>query len=136
MKPQLLKFKVMSDGRGSLIALEETKNIPFTIKRIYYLYKLNSELIRGKHAHKTLQQVLICTSGRCKILLDNGKEKCTVELDSPDKGLIINNLVWREMFDFSPDCVIMVVADQHYDEEDYIRDYKDFIKEVNNNANI
>ena len=85
-KPTLLDFKVITDGRGSLISLEENKNIPFTIKRIYYLYNFNSDLIRGKHAHKTLQQVLICTSGSCTILLDNGVSRCTIDLSSPSVG--------------------------------------------------
>lgn len=130
MRPQILDFKVISDGRGSLISLEENRNIPFEIKRIYYLYNLNSQLVRGKHAHKSLKQVLICTSGNCSILLDNGESKFEVNLNSPDKGLVIDNLIWREMFNFSQDCVIIVIADQHYDEADYIRNYDEFIEEV------
>ncbi len=128
MDIKLLNFDIKGDERGSLIALEEYRNIPFEIKRVYYIFDTKEGVVRGKHAHKNLQQVLICVKGSCKILLDNGKERKVITLDSPDKGLYIGSFVWREMYDFSPDCVLMVLADKYYDEEDYIRDYKEFLK--------
>lgn len=130
MNINILNFAIMGDCRGSLIALEENKNIPFPIRRVYYIFDTKSDVIRGRHAHKSLTQILICVSGQCKILLDNGKETEIIVLDSPDKGLEINGLIWREMFDFSSDCVLMVLASEKYDECDYIRNYNDFLELV------
>ena len=129
---KLLNFKILGDNRGSLISLEQNSNIPFDIKRVYYIYGTKNDVRRGFHAHKDLEQVLICVSGSCKVLTDDGQIKETILLNSPDKGLLISGLVWREMFDFSDDCVLMVLASELYDESDYIRDYDDFLKEVKN----
>ena len=85
---------------------------------------------RGYHAHKQLEQILICIHGSCKILMDNGKEKETVLLDKPYEGLYISNNIWREMYDFSPDAVLMVLASEYYTEDDYIRNYEDFLNFV------
>ena len=85
---------------------------------------------RGFHAHKSLEQILICIHGTCKILLDNGSEKVEVLLDKPYEGLYISNDIWREMFDFSPDAVLMVLASEYYDEADYIRNYDEFLKYI------
>lgn len=123
-------FNVIGDHRGSLIAIEGNKDIPFDIKRVYYIFNTQNGIARGMHAHTKLQQVLICTSGRCKILLDNGETKSVVELDSPAKGLYISQNIWREMYDFSEDCVLMVLASEHYDESEYIRDYSQFLERV------
>ncbi|MBK2267750.1 sugar 3,4-ketoisomerase [Francisella philomiragia] len=129
---QLLEFKVFGDDRGSLVSLEQNKNIPFDIKRVYYIYGTKEIVRRGFHAHKNLSQVLICVSGSCKILVDDGKTKKDVLLESPEKGLLITGLIWREMFDFSPDCVLMVLASDYYDESDYIKSYDDFMEMVKN----
>ena len=123
----MLKFDIKGDERGSLIALESLKNIPFEIKRVYYIFDTKQNIRRGFHAHKNLQQVLIAVSGSCKILLDDGKNKQETSLDSPSKGLLIKDCMWREMFDFSSDCVLLVLANEHYDENDYIRDYNQFL---------
>ena len=125
------KFQQHGDARGQLVALEEDKEIPFAVKRVYYIYDTLQEVRRGFHAHKELEQILICVHGNCKILLDNGQEKETIVLDKPYEGLYISNDIWREMFDFSPDAVLLVLASQLYDEADYIRDYDEFIKFVN-----
>jgi dTDP-4-dehydrorhamnose 3,5-epimerase-like enzyme len=90
---------------------------------------------RGFHAHKCLKQMLICVHGSCKILLDDGSEKQEVLLDKPNKGLIIESNIWREMFDFSEDAVLMVVASELYDESDYIRNYDDFIAYIREEKN-
>ncbi|MEY8765810.1 MULTISPECIES: sugar 3,4-ketoisomerase [Francisella] len=128
----ILSLAVIGDDRGSLVSLEQNKNIPFDIKRVYYIYGTKENVRRGFHAHKNLSQVLICVSGSCKILVDDGKTKKDVLLEFPEKGLLIKGLIWREMFDFSPDCVLMVLASDYYDESDYIRSYGDFMEMVKN----
>jgi len=120
-------FNIIGDHRGSLISIESKIDIPFEIKRIYYIFGNKNNVRRGFHAHKNLQQVLIAVSGSCKILLDNGQSKEEILLDSPQKSLLIQNFVWREMFDFSANCVLLVLASEHYDEKDYIRDYNQFL---------
>lgn len=129
---QIIKyvFQQHGDDRGQLVALEEMKDIPFKIKRVYYMYDTGVGVRRGFHAHKNLKQILICIHGSCKIFLDNGIEKKVVSLEKPYEGLFIDNNMWREMYDFSPDAVLMVLASEHYDEVDYIRDYDEFIKIV------
>ncbi|MBK2095888.1 WxcM-like domain-containing protein [Francisella philomiragia] len=129
---EIREFCVKGDRRGSLVSLEQNKNIPFDIKRVYYIFGTKCNVRRGFHAHKNLSQVLICVSGSCKIMLDDGKSRRYFSLDSPNKGLIISGLVWREMYEFSNDCVLMVLANELYDETDYIRHYDEFMKEVNN----
>jgi len=119
-------FKIKGDSRGSLIALEAQKDIPFEIKRIYYIFDTKVGIVRGYHAHKTLQQVLICVSGSCTIVLDDGKERSEVLLEKPDVGLYIGPGIWREMKNFSHDAVLLVLASEYYDENDYIREYDTF----------
>ncbi|MDD7578770.1 MAG: FdtA/QdtA family cupin domain-containing protein [Elusimicrobia bacterium] len=124
---KLLNFTVRGDERGNLVALEsQSREIPFEVKRVYYIYGTQAGVTRGKHAHYALKQVLTCVSGACDILLDDGKERTTVRLDSPEKGLFIDGFIWREMSNFSPDCVLMVLASEHYNEDDYVRDYTVF----------
>lgn len=131
----LIDFKIMGDDRGSLIALEENHNVPFDVKRVYYIFGTEKGVRRGYHAHKNLKQLAICVSGSCTFLLDNGTQQKHITLSSPTQGLLIEGLIWREMYDFSPDCVLMVLADAYYDESDYIRDYDSFIAEVKNGKN-
>ena len=118
------------DSRGQLVAIEEYDEIPFKIKRVYYIYDTNSDVTRGCHAHRTLKQLLVCVSGNCKIRLDDGKESQIVLLDKPNEGILICDTIWREMFDFSKDAVLLVLASDIYDEKDYIRDYQEFLKYV------
>ena len=120
-------FETHGDNRGQLVAIEQQKDIPFEIKRVYYMYETGEGIRRGYHAHKNLEQILICIHGSCKILLDNGTEKEIVPLDKPNEGLYVSNNMWREMFDFSSDAVLMVLASELYDESDYIRNYEDFL---------
>lgn len=127
---QLIEFPELGDERGSLIALESLRQIPFDIKRIYYIYGTKEGISRGFHAHKALQQVAVCVSGKCRMVLDNGHEKKDIWLDSPSKGLFIDKMMWREMHNFSPDCVLLVIASDYYNESDYIRSYDDFITKV------
>lgn len=123
-------FQPHSDERGQLIALEELKDIPFKIKRVYYMYDAAEGVRRGFHAHKKLEQLLICIHGTCKILLDNGLEKKIIPLEKPYEGLYIANDMWREIYDFSPDAILMVLASELYDETDYIRNYDEFLNFV------
>lgn len=121
------EFEEHGDSRGTLVSIEQLNNIPFEIKRVYYMYGTNENVVRGKHSHKNLKQILICISGSCKILLDNGKEKEEVLLYKKNEGLYIGNNIWREMFDFSEEAVLLVLASEYYNENDYIRDYEMFI---------
>lgn len=129
---QIIKyaFQQHGDDRGMLIALEEFKDIPFEIKRVYYMYDTKEGVHRGFHAHKCLEQILVCIHGSCKVLLDNGEEKKIVSLEHPYEGLYVPNNMWREMYDFSSDAVLLVLASEPYKEEDYIRDYSAFLKFV------
>ena len=126
-------FQPHGDNRGQLVALEEFKDIPFQIKRVYYMYDTVPDVVRGHHAHKVLQQILICIHGSCKIRLDNGIEKKTVPLEKPYEGLYVSSNMWREMYDFSSDAVLMVLSSELYDESDYIRDYDEFKKYIKEN---
>lgn len=134
MNITLIKLKSCGDERGSLIALEEDINVPFSIKRVYYMFSTVKDVRRGFHAHKSLKQVAIAVRGSCKFLLDDGTERIEVTLEHPEQGLLIESFIWREMFDFSEDCVLMVIADQLYDEADYVRDYEEFKMMVDNNG--
>ena len=124
----MIDFETHQDERGSLVAIESSKNIPFDIKRIYYLFKNNPSQTRAKHAHKKLKQVYIEMSGSCKIRLDDGEKQEVVTLDKANVGMLFNGLVWREIFDFSEDCVLMVLADEFYEEEDYLKTYEEFLE--------
>lgn len=127
-----LNFKALEDERGSLIALEAMKSIPFEIKRVYYLFATKEDVTRGLHAHKALKQVMICITGNCKVTLDDGVKRESISLDSADKGILVEGLIWREMSDFSSDCVLLVIASELFKESDYIRNYKEFRELVNN----
>ncbi|TWX67635.1 sugar 3,4-ketoisomerase [Colwellia sp. C1TZA3] len=134
MDIKLIQFQSHGDERGALVSLEESKNIPFEIKRVYYMFNTIQDVRRGFHAHQKLKQLAIVVKGSCRFMLDDGKEKIEVPLDNPSQGLFIDSLVWREIFDFSDDCVLVVLADEIYDETDYIRNYDEFIKLVNNDS--
>ena len=123
-------FQQHGDDRGMLVALEEFNDIPFEIKRVYYMYDTIDGVRRGLHAHKSLEQILICIHGSCKILLDNGREKKIVSLERPYEGLYVPNNMWREMYDFSKDAVLMVLASEVYKEDDYIRYYDTFLQMI------
>lgn len=123
-----IEMPIKGDERGSLIALEAFNQVPFEIKRVYYIFGTKESVSRGFHAHKALRQVAVCVSGRCRMILDDGISREEVWLDRPDKGLLIDKMIWREMHDFSDACVLLVLANEHYTEDDYIRNYSDFKK--------
>ncbi len=112
------------------MALEMGHNVPFDIKRVYYIYDTKRNVPRGFHAHKSLEQMLICVSGSCKIKVDDGRKEEVFELSSPEFALYIGKNMWREMFNFSQGCVLMVIASDYYKPEEYIRDYGEFIKSL------
>lgn len=130
MMYQMLDFPIHGNYQGKLVALEKGADFPFDIKRVYYIWDTAADVVRGKHAHRRLEQVIICLSGSCDFILDDGTERVTVHLDNPAQGLHIKHNIWREFTNFSPDCVVMVLASEHYDEADYIRDYEQFKEEV------
>jgi dTDP-4-dehydrorhamnose 3,5-epimerase-like enzyme len=119
--------QVRRDARGSLLALEATEAIPFPISRVYFLYDTPLGKQRGFHAHRRLEQWAVCVAGGCTMILDNGRQRSEVRLDSPEKGLHVGAMIWRELKDFSPGAVLMVLASEPYEEADYIRDYESFL---------
>ena len=133
MEIKKIQFPTYQNETGTLSFFEAERHIPFDIRRVYYIYDVQGDSRRGFHAHRALEQVLLCIHGSCKILLDNGKEQETVLLDKPNEGLIVENPIWREMYDFSPGAVLLVMASQYYDEADYIRDYDEFLAYLKEN---
>lgn len=127
---KLIKLSEIKDKRGNMIPLEYPKQLPFDLKRIYYIYGVPSEERRGFHSHNDLEQILIAVSGTVKILTKTPYEEEQILLDNPNKGLYIGPMVWREMFEFSKDAVLLVLASHEYDESDYIRDYEDYEKKA------
>lgn len=131
MNSEIIDFTTIEDDRGALSFFEigDNKQVPFTVKRIYHLFNLN-ELTRGFHAHKELKQLAICLHGSCSMVLDDGTQRKTVMLNKPNQGLFMDKMIWREIHDITPGTVILVLASQYFDEDDYIRNYDDFLKLV------
>lgn len=127
---RLIPFSPMGDADGLLVSLQAGGNVPFGVRRVYYIYGTRPGVRRGMHAHWRLEQLVVCTSGSCTFLVDDGTNRQEIRLDSPARGLYLGGVIWREMYDFSPDCVLMVLASEHYDESDYIRDYDEFRRVV------
>lgn len=121
----LITTQNFHDSRGSLGVLESPKNVPFDIKRIYFLYN-NSGENRGAHAHKNLQQCLICVAGSCKIYLDNGSESVSHNMDNSEECLLLNGVIWRDITDLSTDSVLLVLASDHYKKDDYLHTIDEF----------
>ena len=128
------KFHYRGNTTGSLTFLEGERDIPFPIKRIYYIYDIMAGERRGFHAHRELMQYLICISGSCKVLMDDGTKSEEIMLNDPNQGLYIGPKVWHEMFDFSENAVLLVLASDYYEENDYIRDYNVFMALVGGKA--
>lgn len=121
-----IDFAVRGDELGWLVALESDRNVPFPIKRTYYIFGTKNGVRRGKHAHRQLTQMMVCLAGQCKVLLDDGSRREEIALTRNDRGLMLAPMLWHEMYEFSPDCVLLVLADNWYEEADYIRDYDAF----------
>lgn len=125
------RLPLHGDERGNLVVIEAIKDVPFEIKRAYYLFGTKTDVLRGMHAHHSLRQAAVAVNGRCTIDFDDGKSTCSVELDSPINLVLIEPMIWHQMRDFSEDCVLLVLADAHYDEQDYIRSRTEFLKLAN-----
>lgn len=138
MKEQyrVLQFKEYGDERGNLVVAEgDGMDIPFDIKRVFYMYGSDPDIIRGQHANRQTEFVLINVSGSSKVMVDDGSSKEVILLDKPRMGLYMGPMIWKEMYDFSADSVLLVLASEHYQEQEYIRDYQEFIKEAGNKTN-
>ena len=123
-------YQEHSDERGSLVSIEGEHDVPFVVKRVYYMYGIAKGAKRGCHAHRSLEQLLVCVHGSCRVTLNDGRERTETRLAHPNEGLYIGPGVWREIYDFSPDAVLIVLASDHYDESDIIRDYEQFLGEA------
>jgi len=127
---KILEFKEFGDERGSLVVAEGSSDVPFDIQRVFYMYGSDPDIVRGQHANKRSEFVLINVSGSSKVRIDNGREEVIVELNKPRMGLYLSAMVWKDMYDFSPDSVLLVLANTHFDESEYIRDYEEYKKLV------
>lgn len=125
---RLLNFNEKGDERGKLVIVEGNQDVPFEIKRLFYIYGSDKDVVRGKHANRESEFVLINVSGTSKVMVTDGKNKQVVELTKPRQGVYLPKMVWKEMYDFSPDSVLLVLASTHYDGNEYIRDYDEFCK--------
>ncbi len=127
----LILHKVLGDHRGQLVAIEGRDDVPFDIKRVFYIYGTQKKTSRGNHSHYETKQYMIAVNGSCKVTLDNGKTKQTFDLDEPNNGLFQDAVIWGVMHDFSDDCVLLVFANDYYKLEDYITNYSKFLEAVN-----
>lgn len=127
---RILDFPDLGDERGNLVVVEGGSAIPFDIQRIFYIYGSDDEVVRGKHANLRSEFVMINVSGTSRVKVDNGHESRVIELDRPRMGMYLERMVWKEMYDFSPDSVLLVLSNEHYDPEEYIRDYDNYLKMV------
>ena len=127
---KILEFGDLGDERGKLVVVEGAQDIPFDIQRVFYIYGSDSEVVRGQHANRNSEFVLINVSGSSKVRVDNGFEEEIIELNRPRMGLYLPTMLWKDMYDFSVYSVLLVLANTHYDGHEYIRDYDEFIKEV------
>lgn len=128
---KILEFGEFGDERGNLVVAEGGgRDIPFEIKRVFYLYGSDATIVRGQHANRRTEFVLINVSGTSRVKVDNGFEQDIIELNKPRMGLYIPTMMWKDMYDFSADSVLLCLASEHYDDAEYIRDYDAFLREV------
>lgn len=127
---KVLNFKDLGDERGKLVVVEGAMDIPFDIQRVFYIYGSDSEVVRGQHANRESEFVLINVGGTSKVRIDNGHSEAVISLDKPMMGLYIPTMVWKDMYDFSEDSILLVLASTHYDGNEYIRDYNEYKKEM------
>ncbi|MDY3768609.1 MAG: FdtA/QdtA family cupin domain-containing protein [Sphaerochaetaceae bacterium] len=125
---RLLDFKDLGDERGKLVVIEGEHDIPFEIKRVFYIYGSDPNVVRGKHANKQSEFVLVNVSGKSKVRVTDGVSEYIVELNKPMQGIYIPKMIWKDMYDFSPDSVLLVITNTHYNKEEYIRDYNEYLK--------
>lgn len=125
---KIIEFADFGDERGNLVVIEgDGMDIPFDIKRVFYIYGSDSEVVRGSHANIETEFLLVNVSGTSKVRVDNGYEEAVIELNKPRTGVYLSNMLWKDMYDFSQDSVLLVLASRHYDAGEYIRDYEEYI---------
>ena len=130
---KLIEFVDLGDERGNLVVIEgEGMDIPFDIKRVFYIYGSDSEVVRGQHANRETEFLLVNVSGKSKVKVDNGTDSEIIELNKPRMGLYLSTMLWKDMYDFSEDSVLLVLASKHYDADEYIRNYEDYLTELKN----
>lgn len=128
---KLIRFKDLGDERGNLVVIEgEGVDIPFDIKRVFYIYGSDATVVRGQHANRETEFLLVNVGGSSKVRVDNGRESEVIVLDKPGMGLYLPPMLWKDMYDFSPDSILLVLASRHYDGKEYIRDYDEYLKEI------
>ncbi len=127
----ILQFADLGDERGKLVVIEGGSSIPFDIRRVFYIYGSDDTVVRGCHANRESEFVLINVAGESKVRIKDGAEEIVVELNKPMMGVYLPRMIWKEMYDFSPDSVLLVLASTHYDSEEYIRDFKVYLSEIN-----
>lgn len=133
---KIIEFGEFGDERGNLVVAEcHGVDVPFEVKRVFYIYGSDSTVIRGQHANRKTEFVLINVSGSSKVKIDNGEETTVVELNRPRMGLFLPTMLWKEMYDFSEDSVLLVLCSEHYDGNEYIRNYDEFLKEIKGEGN-
>lgn len=126
---KIIEFPDLGDDRGNLVVIEgENIDIPFDIKRVFYIYGSDSAVIRGQHANRETEFLLVNVSGNSKVRVDNGVESAVIELNRPRMGLYLSSMLWKDMYDFSGDSVLLVLASRHYEEKEYIRDYDAYLQ--------
>ena len=131
-KCPVIEFNDLGDERGKLVVIEGNESIPFEIKRVFYIYGSDPTVVRGQHANRESEFVLINVAGTSKVRITDGKEEFVVELNRPMMGVYIPKMIWKDMYDFSSDSVLLVLANTHYDGKEYIRNYKEYLKEIDN----
>lgn len=130
---RILQFDDLGDERGKLVVIEGGESIPFEVKRVFYIYDSDASVIRGQHANVESEFVLINVAGQSKVRLTDGLEEFIVELNRPMMGVYIPRLIWKDMYDFSPDSVLLVLASTHYDGKEYVRNYEEYLKKMEEN---
>lgn len=129
-KCPIINFKEFGDERGKLVIVEGMETIPFEIKRIFYIYDSDSDVIRGQHANRRSEFVLVNVAGTSKVRISDGKEELIIELNKPSMGVYIPKMMWKDMYEFSSNSVLLVLANTHYDANEYIKDYDEYVKEM------
>ena len=128
---KIIEFVDLGDERGNLVVIEgEGMDIPFDIKRVFYIYGSDSDVVRGQHANRETEFLLVNVGGISKVKIDNGQESKVIELNKPRMGLYLSSMLWKDMYDFSEYSVLLVLASRHYDANEYIRDYEEYLTEV------
>lgn len=126
----ILRFGDLGDERGKLVVIEGSQDIPFEIKRVFYIYDSDDTVVRGQHANRKSEFVLINVAGKSKVRITDGTEELIVELNKPMMGVYIPKMIWKDMYEFSSDSVLLVLASTHYNADEYIRNYSDYLKEI------